>query len=70
MLKSTQDDNAAYSMVEQSIKSLQSRVHEDDKSEATRLICRAAFAHNKRNIIGAGMASFLMRRDFKVLFFE
>jgi hypothetical protein len=60
MLKSTQKvDTAAYSFVVNSKKCLQSRVHENDKSEAIRLICRAAFAHNRGNIIGAAMASYL-----------
>ena len=59
-------------MVEHSInsKSLQTRVHKDDRSEAVRLTvtCRAAFAHNKGNVIGAGFASFLTRHDSRFYF--
>jgi len=59
-MKGTQeDDSAPYKEVESSIKALASRSHEDDKKEAVRLICRAAFAHNKKNVIGPSMASYL-----------
>ena len=69
IMKSTQeDDTSAYGLVEQSIKSLQSRVHEDDTKEAARLICRAAFAHNKKNVIGPALASFLTRHDSRFYF--
>jgi hypothetical protein len=69
VLKSTQeDDTAVYSLVEESIKSLQSRVHEDDKKEAARLICHAAFAHNKGNVIGPLFASFLTRHNSRLYF--
>ena len=68
-MKSTQDDDtAAYSLVEHSIKSLASRVHEDDGKEAARLICRAAFAHNKGNVIGPSLASYLTRHDSRFYF--
>ena len=54
LLKPTQDDDSAdYAHVEQSIKSLAGRVHKDDRKEAIRLVCHAAFAHNKSNVIGA-----------------
>ena len=67
--KDTQDDDtAAYAAVEHSIKSMESRVHEDDKKEAARIICRAAFAHNKRNVIGPSFASFLTRHDSRFYF--
>lgn len=69
IMKSTQDDDTAeYSLVESSIKSLQSRVHEEDKKEAARIICRAAFAHNKRNVIGPSFASYLTRHDSRFYF--
>jgi hypothetical protein len=69
VLKPTQeDDTAAYSLVEESIKSLQSRVHEDNKKEAVRLICHATFAHNKGNVIGASFALFLTRHDSRFYF--
>jgi hypothetical protein len=68
-MKSTQEDDcAAYSLVENSIKSLGSRLHEDDGKEACRRICREAFAHNKGNIIGAGLASYLCRHDSRFYF--
>jgi hypothetical protein len=40
IMKLTQaDDTAAYSLVEQSMKCMSSRVHKDNQNEATRLIC-------------------------------
>ena len=69
ILKPTQDDDtAAYSHVERSIQSLEGRVHDDDKKEAIRRVCRAAFAHNKQNIIGAPLASYLTRHDSRFYF--
>ena len=38
-------------------------VHENDQSEALRRICRAAFAHNKKNIISPCFASYLIQHD-------
>ena len=37
------------------------RKHPEDRSEALRRILRASFAHNKENVVGASMASFLTR---------
>jgi hypothetical protein len=69
ILKSTQaDDTAPYALVEYSIKSLAGRVHNDDKKEASRRICRAAFAHSKGNVIGPAMASFLTRHSSRFYF--
>ena len=44
------------------------RKHEEDRPEALRRICRAAFAHNKTNITSASMASFLLRRESRFYF--
>jgi hypothetical protein len=50
--KGTQKDDAAdYENVERSIKNLSDRKHDDDKDEAVRVVCRAAFAHNSKNIV-------------------
>jgi len=68
-IKKTQDDDTAeYAEVEKSIKSMNGRTHEDDRNEARRLICRAAFAHNKTNIIGAPLASYLNRHGSRFYF--
>ena len=67
--KSTQDDDTAeYAHVEQAIKSLNGRVHEDNNKEAIRRICRAAFAHNKGNVVGPALASFLTRNGGRFYF--
>ena len=39
------------------------RKHEHNRPEALRRMCRAAFAHNKRNVISGSFASFLLRHD-------
>jgi hypothetical protein len=60
IMKATQDNNtAAYSKVERSIKALASQMNNDDLSEATCLICCAAFGHNKDNVSGAPLALYL-----------
>ena len=67
--KATQkDDTAAYREVETSIKGLKGRTHEEDMAEATRLIRRAAFAHNSTNVIGGPMANFLLRNHSRFYF--
>ena len=43
-------------------------MHNDDKKEASRRICRAAFAHSKGNVIGPAMASFLTRHSSRFYF--
>jgi hypothetical protein len=69
IMKSMQEDDcAAYSLVENSIKSLSSPLHDDNGKEACRRICRAAFAHNKGNIIGAGLASYLCQHNSRFYF--
>ena len=67
--KDTQaDDSAPYHEVEMSIKSMTNRTHDDDGKEAARIIMRAAFAHNKKNIVGPAMASFLNERGSRFYF--
>ena len=62
------DDTREYKKVLESIKGIQGRAHDDDKKEALRVICRAAFAHNKENVIGAPFASYLTRHDSRFYF--
>jgi hypothetical protein len=67
--KTQKDDVADYENVERSMKKLAGdRKHDDDRKEAVRRICRAAFAHNSTNIIGAPMASFLVRNGSRFYF--
>ena len=70
MLKGTQeDDTTEYAEVEKSIKKLNGvRAHENDKSEAMRLVARAMFAHNSNSIISALMANFLTRNSKRFYF--
>ena len=48
-----------YSEVDASMKKVQVRLHENDKRESLRLICRDVFAHNKTNVISPRLASYL-----------
>ena len=64
----TGDDITDYKEVDESMKRMQGARHEDDKAEAMRLICRAAFAHNKSNVISASMASYLLRHKSRFYF--
>lgn len=67
--KPTQDDDTKeYSEVDRTIKNLQGRLHENDRSEAIRRITRAAFAHNKNNAISPSFASYLTRHDSRFYF--
>jgi hypothetical protein len=64
-----QEDEAPYAHVEASIKSMnRERVHQTDRAEALRLICRAAFAHNRRNVVSAPFASYFLRNDSRFYF--
>ena len=58
-----QDDTADYKEVEATMRKFDcdSRRHEDDRPEALRRICRAAFAHNKKNVISPCFASYSLR---------
>ena len=68
-LKATnKEDTAKYAAVEKSIKGLKGRVHREDMKEATRLILRAAFAHNTTNVISAPLASYLTRHESRFYF--
>ena len=69
-IKETQgDDRRGYEEVEAEVKKFEGeRKHEADRPEALRRICRAAFAHNKRNIISASFASYLMRHEKRFIF--
>ena len=44
------------------------RKHDDDRREAKRRILRASFAHNKQNVVGPSMASWLTRKESRFLF--
>ena len=67
--KSTQkDDVADYEHVDRAIKNIAEQKHDDDRKEALRLVCRAAFAHNSKNVIGAPLASFLIRNGSRFYF--
>ena len=67
--KNTQgEDTADYKDVDRSMKCMEGRVHDDDKKEAARVICRAAFAHNSKNVIGAPMANYLVRNGSRFYF--
>ena len=63
--KNNQSKEAAdYKEVECSIRKMSGeRIHEDDRKEALHLICRGAFAHNKKNVISTCFASYLTRHD-------
>ena len=58
--KTGDDDTAEYSEMDSSMKRMEGPGHEDDKAESIRIICRAAFAHNKQNVISSTMASYLI----------
>jgi hypothetical protein len=63
------DDTAAYEKVANAIRSMNGvRKHDDERKEAIRVLCRAAFAHNKRNIIGAPFANYLIRTGTRFYF--
>jgi hypothetical protein len=68
-LKGTQEkDTAEYAEVDASMKKMQGRLHEDDKKETLRIICRAAFVHNKTNVISPPLASCLTRNKTRFYF--
>ena len=68
-LKKTQkEDTMDYEDCLQSMKSMNGRSHDQDKPEAVRVICRAAFAHNKTNVCAATMASYLIRNGSRFYF--
>jgi len=63
-------DTAEYAEVQDAIKGLAAgdRKWADDKKEAIRIICRAAFAHHKTNVISPPMASYLVRHGERFYF--
>lgn len=63
------DETAAYEKVADAIKRMNGeRRHQDDRKEGIRVLCRATFAHNKKNIIGAPFANYLTRNLTRVYF--
>ena len=63
------EETANYAEVEDEVKKFAGeRKHADDRPEALRRICRAAFAHNKRNIISPCFASYLTRNDSRFFY--
>ena len=70
-LKGNQEiESSGYEEVKQSIQKMDGRRHEDDGKEAVRVVCCAAFAHNKQNVIGPSLASYLIRNDTRFYFSE
>ena len=67
--KATQkDDCEEHDEVHKSMKAMTGRKHDGDRSEAVRLVCRAAFAHNSSNVCAASMASYLTRKEARFFF--
>lgn len=63
------DETQDYAEVEKIMKKMaEGRVHQDDRAEALRIICRAVFAHNRVNIVSGAMAAFLNRNDSRFYF--
>jgi len=70
-LKGTQkDDTEEYSRVQQASQRVLSspRRHQSDRSEAMRRVLVGSFAHQKTNVVGAPMASFLTRKHRRFIF--
>ena len=63
-----EEDTAEYGLLNATMKRVTGRQHDDDRLEAVRLIRRAAFAHNKKNVLNAPMASYLTRHDSRFYF--
>ena len=62
--KANQDEESHdYKRIEDDVRKLNGRVHEEDRPEALRIICRAAFAQNRNNVISPPFASYLTRHD-------
>lgn len=66
--KTQDDDQAEYSKLDDQIKRLEGRIHDDDSKEAVRRIRAAAFAHNKTNVISPSFASYLTRNESRFYF--
>jgi Helitron helicase-like domain at N-terminus len=64
-----EEEEATYADVERDIKRMSGeRVHQNDRAEALRKITRAAFAHNRGNIISGPFASYFLRNDSRFYF--
>ena len=63
--KDTQKEDTAEcaEVIEEVRKFAGDRKYEVDRREALRRICRAAFAHNRQNVVSASMGAFLLRRE-------
>ena len=57
-MENEQSETKTYTEVEDDVKRLKGRKHEDDKYEAKRLVIRAIIAHNSRNLVSPPFASF------------
>ena len=71
MMYNQDEEQAAYCDVEHDMKRMaenRERVHQDERREALRLITRAAFAHNRGNIISAPFASYFLRNESRFYF--
>ena len=70
-LKGTQkDDTGEYERVASATRKVLSsvRAHQSDGSEAVRRLLSASFAHQKTNVIGGAMASYLTRNKSRFVF--
>jgi len=70
-MKGTQkDDEKEYGRVEEATRKVLSslRLHQSDSSEGVRRLLAASFAHQKTNILGSPMASYLTRNKSRFTF--
>jgi hypothetical protein len=70
-LKGTQkEDTKEYGAVKEAMQKVLSklRTYDSEKSEAAKRILAASFAHQRTNVVGAAMASFLTRRKSRFVF--
>lgn len=61
--KNQAEETHPYKRIEDDVRKLSGRVHEADRPEALRIIIRAAFAQNRKNVISPPFASYLTRHD-------
>jgi hypothetical protein len=70
-LKGTQkDDTEEYERVAQATRKVLSKIrtHESDRSEAIKRLLAASFAHQKTNVVGGTMGSYLTRNKSRFIF--
>jgi hypothetical protein len=70
-LKGTQkDDTEEYERVAQATRKVLSKIrtHESDRSEAIKRLLAASFAHQKTNVVGGAMGSYLTRNKSRFIF--